>query len=141
MAKRNNKSNFTRAGRDVIAIANRSPLLPRSLTFRPLVSPVDLTVFEDRRTFHPERDQRPARSFSKALHRLVVKEPLRNPDRFASLRAFPASIPTRIGFEDPKRVLICVRRKRRKEVLHALKKTGRGGQKKPRRSWYSSISC
>lgn len=45
-------------------------------------------------------------------------------------------------FSAPESVSVCVRRKRRKEVLHALKKAGRGGpQRKRRRSQWSHVSC
>ena len=45
------------------------------------------------------------------------------------------------SFIVPEKVLTCARRKRRTEVLHALKKTGKGGQRKPRRNSTSHISC
>ena len=36
--------------------------------------------------------------------------------------------PIRVAFEQPEKVLVCVRRKSRKEVLHALRLTGRKGR-------------
>lgn len=45
------------------------------------------------------------------------------------------------SFFAPENVLICVRRKTRKEVLHAFKKIGMKGQKKPRRNVYSDVHC
>jgi len=49
----------------------------------------------------------------------------------------------RVGFSHPWQVIVCVRRKRRREVLHALRKTGRGGskQRKPRRNFWSEVRC
>lgn len=48
----------------------------------------------------------------------------------------------RIAFSDPLTVTECVRRRVRREVLHALKKTGRGsGGGKKRRTWRSMIKC
>lgn len=46
-----------------------------------------------------------------------------------------------VAFEQPHNTLVCIRRSRRKEILHALKKTGRKGQKRPRRSAFSDIHC
>lgn len=45
-----------------------------------------------------------------------------------------------LGFENPLMVVRCIRKKARKQVLHAFKKTGKGGQKKPRRK-QSEIRC
>lgn len=130
--------NKKRIGRDVSIIASYS--LPRSIVSRLSPSLIDI---EDRRTFHPERDFRPARSFSKANHRLVLADKVSrtNADRFGRLRAFPSQTKAIVAFDAPKKVLVCVRRQRRKEVLHALKKTGKVGQRRPRRNWLSSISC
>lgn len=52
----------------------------------------------------------------------------------------------RIGFDDPRRVMICVRRQRRKEVMHALRFAGGRGRRRttfrqPRRNYYSGIDC
>lgn len=127
---------YSDARRDAFRIAN--PRLPRSPSLR-LFSP--LIEIEDRRTFHPERDFRPARSFDAPRHRLVVRAATpRNPDRFSSLRAFPSP---HVSFHAPHKVLICVRRARRREVLHALRKTGRGRgrQRTPRRNWLSDVTC
>lgn len=46
-----------------------------------------------------------------------------------------------VSFRVPEAVLICVRRKRRKEVIHALGVAGARGLRKPRRSEFSEISC
>lgn len=39
------------------------------------------------------------------------------------------------------KALICARRKSRKEVLHALGKSGQAGQKKPLRTQFSNVTC
>ncbi len=50
---------------------------------------------------------------------------------------------SKIGFANPKLMVICARRKIRKMVLHALGQSGGGGakQKKPTWNYYSRISC
>lgn len=53
-------------------------------------------------------------------------------------------LPYRIGFTLPWQVIICVRRKRRRQVLHALGKTGRGATRrmKPRKNnHWSEVRC
>lgn len=85
---------------------------------------------EDRRQFHPEQGARPARLISGVRHRLRAPR-VRGP-----------RLPIGVAFENPLRVLTCVRRKVRKEVLFAKRKVGRGAAKKmPRWSWRSNIQC
>lgn len=133
--------------RDDFSIANRRLPVPNNMLRPTPLRFTSLTDFEDRRQWHPERAQRPAISFSRARHRLealaqpaVLKSPGKNRDAFAHLRSF-SSVPSQVRFARSKEILICVRRNIRKEVLHAFKKSGRRGQKKPTYSWYSKIKC
>ena len=41
----------------------------------------------------------------------------------------------------PRAASVCVGRQKRREVLHALKKTGRVGQKRPKFTWKSRVKC
>lgn len=101
------------------------------LTLKPINASTLLREIEDRRTFHPEQAQRAARSFSSPRHKLTIpKKHLGN-----------IKLPSAIGFKDPDRVLICVRRKQRREVLFAKKKHRKGAGGKKRRNWYSTIQC
>lgn len=88
-----------------------------------------LRQIEDRRRFDPAGPRRSAKSFNKAHHSLVVKKSPR------------ARVPTHVSFHAPKKVLICVRRQRRKEIMHAFKRAGKGGHRPPRRNWFSDVSC
>lgn len=91
---------------------------------RTLVSPQVLTEVQDRRVFHPDGRQRAAISVDGTKTRQVAG------------RSY------RINFAVPDRVMVCVRRKIRDEVLHALKLTGRGsGRGKKRFNVFSGISC
>lgn len=91
----------------------------------------------DRRFYHPAGPVRPAFSFRVADRRIVVKQssrsaPLRN-DTYADWR---------VGFDVPKRVAICVRRKQRKEVVHALKLSGKGARaRRHKRNYWSGVDC
>jgi len=117
--------------------ANRSRRLPFSLSPSRSVFPT-LTELEDRRTWNPLGSVAPARSISRDRHRLqataVTTTQFRSNSRPAKFSHF-------IGFALPRKVLICIRRKRRKEVLHARRKTGKSGQKRPVRNFYSKIKC
>lgn len=142
------KSRSTKSRRVTPDNANRR--LPRSTTTLPYsyVTPDppprrNLRVYEDRREWHPDR-VRPAASFSQPRHRLrsVVRAAMHPTGLAKSL--FSSSfeqVPARIGFVNPKKVLICVRRNIRKQIMHALGRAGKKGQKKPRRNAYSQISC
>lgn len=122
--------------------------LPR-LPIAPIRRYLPLTVYEDRRQWHPEGVRASARSFSSSRHRLESRDRVYNRynvkpvSRLHSSPVFGVS-QTRasIAFADPSRTLICVRRKIRREVMHALGLSGSGsGQRPPRLSEYSSVRC
>lgn len=99
--------------------------------------PIDNRAYEDRRQWHPDGDYRPARSYSRSRQQLKLSDPMDDlRDVWQSTRAV-------LAFSNPRDVLVCVRRKMRREVLHAFRKTGRGGGRKrpPRYNWFSKIKC
>lgn len=112
--------------RDVTTIAN-DPFHQANLQLYLNTLPrVDPRPLEDRRQYHPLGRARPAEATRRQARRLVT--------RGAKFE--------RIGFFTPSKVAICVRRKIRREVLHALKIAGgRGHFRKRRRSFYSSVRC
>ena len=59
-----------------------------------------------------------------------------------SIRDQVGPVPARVQFAVPKKVAICIRRKARREVLHALKltKKGKGGGARKRNLW-SNVKC
>lgn len=87
---------------------------------------------EDRRRFDPRRAHKPASSFSSMDRRLVVP----------AVPGKPYALSHRVAFSVPKKVAVCVRRAERKEVLHALGKTGTGARspRRKRNNW-SSVKC
>lgn len=142
------KSRKNQRRRDVSTISNRRlPTLPTQTLKTPdYLKPLSLLQeLEDRRQFHPEGRQRPARGFRNARHRLTEHKTItRRQQPNKKFKTVPTGLQQtthRIGFEQPEQIAVCVRRKKREEILHALKKTGKTGQKRPRRSYYSSISC
>lgn len=132
--------------RDYYSIANqRLRLASLSLEFpgAEVFRLAPLRQFEDRRTWHPLGAQRPARSFTNAFHRLkAVRRMVGDPvGRYVARSVYETGVPRAVGFVSPSRVLVCVRRKMRKAVLHAFGFTGKGSGGAGRRSEYSSISC
>lgn len=115
--------------RDATHITRHLSLLPQPLPALPLSrapkNPLQRSLFSDRRLFHPQRQlqppaalKRPARRIMATRHRHVLK------------------------FKVPLQVDLCVRRQRRKEVLHALRLTGKGSRARSRRrNEWSGISC
>ena len=98
-------------------------------------TPSEVVGVVDRRTYSPTPYRVIAAPRSAA--RLV-------PDKMGqSIRNQVGPVPTGVQFANPKHVAICVRRKVRREVLHALKlkpKRGRGGGKKKYNLW-SKVKC
>jgi len=119
--------------RRVITQSNANRRLPTLSPSRQWDLEDYLLSTEDRRTYHPDGPVRAPRSLNSFHTNFQAATPSRNQN--------PWDVPTGIQFEDPSRVLICIRRQKRKEVLHALKKTGRTGQNRPRRNHYSEVLC
>lgn len=87
-----------------------------------VLSPLRLLPSGDSRFFHPtERAFRFAAAPVRSATRLVAKG-------------------SGVQFADPRRVLVCLRRKMRREVLHAKSVAG-GRVGKPRRNVWSDVSC
>lgn len=107
--------------------------IPRMRSLPRLVAP--LSTYEDRRTYHPiSRAFRPAFSIPRASRIIKAVEP-------KAVRRFSAQTKATLAFADPRRVLVCLRRRARKEVLLALGKGGGGSKRKPRRNHLSEITC
>lgn len=122
--------------RDPTPVARTRVLVVRS-------SYPDPRPFEDRRTYSPEPYT--ARAFSSVPARITVAPP--SP---AKVRAGVAKRNAEKGlyfpreqhvFTAPDNVIICLKRKIRREVLHALKlkKSGRGRRR--RRNYHSNVRC
>lgn len=113
---------------------------------RPLVAPSPsrtiLQDIEDRRTFHPLGNARPARFSTGGPSHLTTKDRPAH-DRFAGIRKFNSGTKAAVVFAAPDNVAICVRRKSRREVLFAKRRAGKGGARRraPRRNWFSAIKC
>lgn len=106
-------------------------------------------INQDRRLHHPDgRPNRPQQKLNGTRlppHRTkntkkipIHRGPAGRPLKTKTVRI--QTVPPRIKFALPKKTMVCVKRKVRREVLLAL---GRGGgrHKKPHRNRWSSISC
>lgn len=103
-----------------------------------------LTEVEDRRTYWPMEyptSWEPARNRSGAFARLQAT-PLQAPRRKSIGGAFPRLVEPSFGvsFRHPRSVLVCVRRKTRREVLLA-KRHGGGRHRPARLNEYSHVRC
>lgn len=101
---------------------------PQALSYAPPLK--DPRVTDDRRRYHPQTLFRPAVASQRYGTRLVI-----------GAVAGRENALNRLQFHIPNMVAICVRRKVRREVLHALDKTRRGKGGSRRRNPYSGIQC
>ena len=119
------RSKPTTPRRDLLMIAKPLQGLP-SGGLKTQSWPV-LSQIEDRRSYHPLRSNRPAATLqAPAARHIMVSRP---------------GFPGRLLFRAPAQVVVCVRRKIRKQVIHALRKAGRVGQRRPRFNRFSSVRC
>lgn len=127
MAKRRNRDRSEQ--RDSTHIA--------SSLLRPTVIPDLLSLIEDRRTFNPAEYY--PKGTSKLSSEIGIAPVKRSGVKRGKNVAFQPDI---FRFKMPEKVALCVRRKSRREVLFALRKTGKGSRMvKRRRNRYSEISC
>lgn len=108
------------------------PARPLAPLLSDLASPLGpLSEVEDRRTFHPLDDFRPAMEIggTPTGPRQVKK-------------SFKPQLPFGLQFAVPEKTAVCVRRKTRREVIFAKRKQGGGrGRKRPTKNWFSKIGC
>lgn len=134
MAKRRSKRDLHRSERRV-AVDNANDffsLPPRAVFTR---SGRDLRRVEDRRTFYPSRI-RPVRMLQRRQARITLAAvPKRAARHLARGRRLKA--PTGLFFSHPRSVLVCVRRKVRREVILA---SGKGGRRRRRRARFNENS-
>lgn len=145
MARRGKRSDGRRD------VSTNLDLLTPSLTEFPVVRTIPrivrvpsaprLILIEDRRLWTPEASYVP--SVRGLQRRTSLKTVSGVPTYRLRHKSSPrASVPHGVAFADPTRVMLCVRRKQRKEVLHAFRKTGKGKHhRNPKRNFWSSISC
>lgn len=95
-----------------------------------------LVEVEDRRNWHPD-GVAPVRSSRRSAVRLEHR-PTRSTAAVSSARA---RAPDFTWFAQPRHVLVCVRRKERREVLFATRGRGKGSRTPKRRNAWSNVRC
>lgn len=98
------------------------------LTYR-YVYPTSLLDYEDNRRYNPERNRR--------LRRFALLN-ARRISPAVTYSSWASMVPR---FELPKQVVVCVRRKTRREVLFARGGAGRRKMRKPHLSPDSNVQC
>lgn len=147
---RSNRSNSavgSRVSHNAPAHRSLSPLEGLTTRLPSRVSTL-LSDVEDLRLYHPD-PERGAVTFggryaSVTVHNRPVVARSQRLQRWGFNRGLPVGlqVPVGVQFAHAFNVLTCVRRKVRREVLHARKKTGRGVKRRqPRRTWRSAIWC
>lgn len=121
--------------RDAIDISNRRL---RNFSHNPL------SEIEDLRRFHPEKTDDSSYVTKTNYGRPARILPLDTRTvRGSGVKLYEPSAQKVFSFEHPQRVPVCVRRRHRKEVLFAKKKTGSGRKKQrpPRWTKLSKVRC
>lgn len=106
----------------------------RPIVSRPLVS--------DRRLYHPAKVVAPVYSPRKSQRRIVEV-----PKNVSQARGKKAAVVKRargfkFSFAVPRKVELCVRRAKRRQVLFAMRRTGKGSRKvHRRRNYWTGVTC
>lgn len=98
----------------------------------------------DRRRHRPDKSIRAPGAIVRSAARLTLKEARGAAKRHMKNILYPNFIPTRQQFKAPDNIALCVRRRVRREVLHATKIPYRSGAlsgKKRRRNFWTGVSC
>lgn len=136
MARPGRRNRFPDSASSLTDANDYSSLLSTKRSTRGSWNLSNLREIEDRRLFNPD----PARA-PKGLRTWVVPVVAKPPK--AAPTAKPAVRPkvTRLAFKSPLGVAICVRRKIRRSVIHALGKAGKGSKRPRRRNAWSDVRC
>lgn len=110
----------------------------------PDLSPV-LSDVEDGRVWHPDPDRGALTIGGRFASVVVHSRPvIARSKPIWSWKGLPVGVQVPVGvrFESPLKVVTCLRRKIRRNVIFALDKGGKGsGKRQPRRTWRSDIKC
>lgn len=139
---RGGRSNTSAASRDFL----ESLLSPVSMPLAIVPSGhLDLSSIEDGRLWHPDPDRGALTIGGRFAQVVVHKRPIIARSKpIWSYKGLPVGVqvPFGVQFESPFKVITCLRRKVRRNVIFAMNKGGKGVKKRqPRRNWRSNVSC
>lgn len=108
-----------------------------------------LSLHEDLRLWHPDPDRGAVQIGGRWAKVVVHSRPVVARSRALSAwglvdKGLPVGLQVPVGlrFESPFRVITCLRRKIRRQVIFARRKAGKGvTRRKPRRTWRSQVVC
>lgn len=121
----------------------RDTVIARPSLPRRYLSP--LSVIEDFRAYHPRPRLRTYRSvfagsiFSRSVVGMFSRDRAIRRNRINRRRLAHLSMDVHRVL--PRSAVICAKRRSRREVIFAMNKAGRGGQRRPRRNETSEIIC
>lgn len=100
-----------------------------------------ILMLEDRRRFEPVDDY-PRALFHRSARLVVSPNVNKSKSRAAGRSILSSGLPAHIKFNVPREVALCVRRKQRREVLFAKRRTGKGARAvRRRRNFWSNVRC
>lgn len=133
--------------RDAFDVATDSEVLRKFITspkpYTPVVTKPHLPSF-DTRTWHPDPITRPIAEPRSASRLKLPKDSAVSSHRSVqdrSRNSRTGTLPATVAFSQPKQVTVCIRRKTRREVLFAKKRTGKGSSAPRTRSQWSDVKC
>lgn len=147
MAKAARKRVATRLARSRDASGHRyTDGVSIGLSRLPMLS---LSLDDDRRFWHPDPERGAVEIGGRWARVVVHSRPVVARSRALSAwglsdRGLPVGLQVPVGlrFESPFRVLTCLRRKIRRQVIFARRKAGKGvRRRRPRRTWRSQVVC
>lgn len=119
-----------------IATRSRVPQVHRLPTVSYKTNNFALTLVEDRRTHYPGLSP-----FKRPVQQMAVGRPARlkliQDPRYNA----PSQTKGLVAFSEPDKLPLCIRRKVRKQVIHAKGVAGSKNLKKPHRNEWSDVSC
>lgn len=138
-----------------VTSANTNPSLKFSLSTSGLSSPArpKLYLYEDRRRWHPEGANALPRSMVQFRTRMQERPPnfqdneIYNPRTGELIYTTGSQLnqtsfkPWKIAFDNPWKTIICLKRKMRKEIIHAMGLGGKAQSRKQRWTQYSYVRC
>lgn len=135
MSKRARRDNLTSLLRPIatprVPQAHR---LPISVSYK--TNNFALSLIEDRRTHYPG-----LKPYNRPIAQMTVGKPARLHLVENKRYSAPSQTKATVAFQEPHKLPICIRRKERREVLHAKGVAGSKHLRKPTRNEWSDVSC
>lgn len=145
MSKKRKRKESSRQERDdLTSLLSQPPLPVRPARFTVPTLSV-LRQIEDRRDYHPSGPKRAARTLLGTTAKVKRVPTILRKGTNRLLKSVQSASGVlgrdKVAFQMPERVVVCVRRKVRREVLFAKRATGKGSRSFKRRNEWSEVKC